>query len=220
MKFCCIIPDRNDRPELTKFCFQQLNRMTLQPDKVYWINHAPISNNFDLVDRIRKGVQIAKEEGFDLCFVLENDDSYKADYFERFAPYFDKYDFFGQEYSIYYNLRNQTYNRFDHKYRSSLMTTGFKISSLARFDWPDADTRFLDIELWKYARHKKRVFIDTGAIGVKHGLGKCGGKGHQMYWPKNFDKDFNQLKKMVDSEAFEFYRDLSTKLQGTWIASH
>jgi hypothetical protein len=213
VKFAVIIPDRNDRPEFTANCFRQLERMTLKPDKIYHMDMPPLGPGYDLVDRINQGASLAGQAGFDLCFIIENDDYYPADYFEQYAPYFNDYHFFGQEYSDYYNLKNQTHNRFIHPHRASLFTTGFKISALNNFDWPDNSKPFLDIPLWHYARHKKRKFVDTGAIGLKHGLGLCGGKGHRMNWPKNYDLDMNWLKKSVDKESFEFYKSLSNKLK-------
>lgn len=185
--------------------------MTLKPDLVIHVNHEPQIEGFDLIERIREGVRKASDAGFDLCYIVENDDAYPADYFERFAPYFDKYDFFGQEHSTYYNLRNLTHNRFDHQYRSSLFTTGFKISALNNFEWPDPNKPFLDIDLWKYARHKRRIFVETGAIGIKHGLGLCGGKGHKFNM-RNRDPEMKWLAEKVDPESLEFYKSMSQKL--------
>jgi hypothetical protein len=212
VKFAVIVPDRRDRKEFTENCLRQLERMTLKPDRIFHIDHAALGPGFDLIDRIKQGVSLATHTGYDLCFIVENDDYYPANYFERFAPYFNDYHFFGQDYSDYYNLKNLTHNRFYHDYRASLFTTGFKISALNNFDWPDNSKPFLDIEIWKYARHKKRKFIDTGAIGIKHGLGLCGGKGHKMNWPKNYDKGMNELRKRVDPESFEFYKSMSEKI--------
>jgi hypothetical protein len=211
MKFAVIIPDRSDRPELTEHCFRQLDRMTLKPDRIFHVNYPPKDAGFDLVSRIKNGVFHAEAEDYDLCFVIENDDAMPSNYFERFAPFFETHDFFGQDSTWYYNLRNLTYNRFDHPYRSSLFTTGFKISALNNFVWPDDSKPFLDIELWKYARHRKRIFIETGAIGIKTGMGLCGGKGHKMKF-NNKDPEMKWLKDRVDQESFEFYKSMSVKL--------
>jgi hypothetical protein len=211
VKFCVIIPDRGDRPELTANCLRMLRRMTLKPEVIFHINGEPGSTMYDLVSRVKTGVESASMAEYDLCFIVENDDYYPADYFERFQPFFPDFHFFGQEFSDYYNLKNLTHNRFDHQYRASLFTTGFKISALNNFEWPPADKPFLDIELWRYARHKRRKFIDTGAIGLKHGLGLCGGKGHRMNL-KNNDRSMNWLRSRVDAESFEFYQSLSKKL--------
>jgi hypothetical protein len=213
MKFCAITPTRGDRPEFLAHCRHQMERMTVQPDKWYLINHAPINGQIDIVSRVWGGMQMAKQDGFEWCFIVEDDDFYPSNYFERFQPFMERSDFIGQEYSFYYNLRNLTYNRFDHRYRSSLFITAFRISAMELFDWPDPDTKFLDIEIWKHARHKRRKFIETGAIGIKHGVGLVGGKGHQGFWPKNNDRDFKWLAGKVDGESLAFYREMSNKLQ-------
>jgi hypothetical protein len=212
MRFCAIIPDHGDRPELTAFCLRQLDRMTLKPSEIIHVNYNPERKGFDLVDRIVKGAANAALMDIDLCFIIENDDAMPANYFERFASFFPDYDFFGQDYSWYYNLKNLTYNRFDHPYRSSLFTTGFKISALNNFIWPDNSKPFLDIEIWKYARHKKRIFIDTGAIGIKHGVGLCGGKGHK-FGMRNKDPEMKWLSERVDAESLEFYKLMAKELK-------
>lgn len=214
MKFCVIIPSRGDRPQFTEQCFRQLYRMTLKPDKIYHINHKPINNDFDLVHRVKSGVEFAKKDGFDLCFIIEDDDHYGADYFERFASYFDNYEFFGQNFSYYYHIGNRTWQLLDrdHKHRSSLCATGFKISAINNFEWPPLFGKpFLDVPLWKYARHKKRIFIDTGMIGIKHGIGVTGGIGHKREWP-NKDPNLTWLKGKVDKDSFEFYKLLSEQI--------
>jgi hypothetical protein len=204
--FVVVVPDRGDRKVLTDHCLWQISRMTVKPDYTYLINYAPLSTNIDLVERVKNGVASAQNDGYDLCFILENDDFYGSDYFERFGNM--KEDFFGQNNSWYYNLRNRTYKNLTHAGRSSLFTTGFRISALERFRWPD-NTPFLDIKFWEHANtyNKKIKFVETGAIGIKTGMGLCGGKGHRMVF-ENRDPDLAWLKKRVDWDSFEFYSGL------------
>lgn len=214
MKFCIIIPDRGDRPELTNFCFDQIMRMTVQPDRIFHINHHPQTERFDLISRVRQGVKQAQAEGFDWCFIVENDDFYPANYFERFFPFLEKYDFIGDENTVYYNLQNLTHKLMTHPYRSSLFTTAFRISALNLFKWPSDHSPFLDVDLWKYARFKRRMFIKSGAIGIKHGLGLCGGKGHVMKM-QNSDNNLSWLRDNTDELGFQFYRSMVQKLKVT-----
>lgn len=186
--------------------------MTVKPAYTYLIKYPPVSTVFDLVDRVRKGIADAQNGGYDLCFIIENDDFMPTDYFERFGNM--KEDFFGQNNSWYYNLRNRTYKNFPHPGRSSLMTTGFRISAIDRFNTDKnweliGNTPFLDIKLWQHANtyNKKIKFVETGAIGIKTGMGLCGGKGHRMIF-ENKDPDLAWLKKRVDWESFEFYSGL------------
>src|SRR5690606_6048878 len=150
-QFAVIIPDRNDRPEFTKHCLMQIQRMTLQPDKIIHVNWPAITNEIDLVERVYHGVLAAKGMGIDLVFIMENDDYYPADYFERFGDM--KADFFGDDLTFYYNLKSRSYSSFPHKYRSSLFTTGFRISKLKDFQW--TGNQFVDMRLWKWAKDNK-----------------------------------------------------------------
>jgi hypothetical protein len=214
-KFAVIIPDRNDRPELIQHCFKQLSRMTVKPDQVFHINWSPISSQVDLVERVLDGACKAKAAGFDLVFIIENDDYYKPDYFERFGDF--NGDIFGDDMTYYYHLKNRQYKSMPHPGRASLFTTGFRISALKDFQW--GGDQFLDGRLWDYAKRNrlKRVFVNTGAIGIKHGIGKCGGKGHKMKMI-NCDSHMSWLKGRVDPESYLFYSELSRKLWETELS--
>lgn len=209
MKFAIITPDRGDRPEFTNFCLHQIERQKLPPGSFTHIhvNYPPLNDEVDLIDRIKHGVNQAKMLGYDWVIVMENDDFYPKDYLSRFLPFMDNADFIGDDRTIYYNIRNRTYSIFDHPHRASLFTTAFRISALNNFEWPTQGPN-LDIMLWKYARHKRRKFIKTGAIGIKHGIGKCGGIGHNRRL-RNTDMDLAFLQDHVDSEALIFYKAIT-----------
>src|SRR5688500_15671549 len=113
MNFAVIIPTR-DRPQFYNHCIEQLSAQTLKPSKVYVIYYPPDNEEMDLVQRIRIGLDCIKAEGIDLVFIWEDDDSYTANYFERFSPFFNTYDFFGDDSTTYYNLKNKTYNTWRH----------------------------------------------------------------------------------------------------------
>jgi hypothetical protein len=211
MKFAIITPDRGDRSQFTSFCLHQIERQQLPLGSFTHIhvNYPPKSSEVDLIERVRHGIDQAKMLGYDWVIMMENDDFYPKDYLSRFIPFMDNADFIGDEQTIYYNLRNRTYSIFDHPHRSSLFTTAFRISALNNFEWPTQGPN-LDIMLWKYARHKRRKFIKTGAVGIKHGIGKCGGIGHTRML-RYHDKDMVFLKERVDGEALAFYKSLTFK---------
>ncbi len=167
----------------------------------YFVTVPPKSDSVDLVQRVKLGVSLAKQDGFDLCFIIENDDYYPSDYFDNIP----NGNLIGSETTIYYNLRNNTYQDFNHPRRSSLFTTGFKISGLGGFDWPPDDYPNLDMRLWA---QRKGTMRKTGAIGIKHGIGKVAGRGHSMTM-KYSDTDWEWLKKHVDTDAFTFYKSLN-----------
>lgn len=205
--FCVIIPNRPGREVLYENCMRQISQMTTQPDRIYNIDYPSISEEVDISERVLSGIELAKKDGIDLCFIIENDDAYPTDYFERFGEM--KEDFFGCETTYYYHIGNRTWQEFIHKNRSSLFTTGFRISAIEGFQLPSSI--HVDVELWKHTiRTKAQIkFIpESGAIGIKgHGSGKSGGKGHKLLM-KNNDLCYSWLKTKVDKQNFEFFTNL------------
>lgn len=209
MSFCTITPTRNDRPELLKFCKQQLERMTLKPDQSYFIDYVPTSKNVDLVDRVKRGYEMAKADGHEYVFIVEDDDHYSSDYFKAFEAAMNRGDdFLGTASTTYYNLKNKTWQKFDHPGRSSLFSTGFRLKAMEKFNWPRSSTVMLDLYIWAHAklqRNATKYFHNVPiALGIKHGIGLCGGKAHQMVL-KHRDEHYAFLKSSVDLEAFKFY---------------
>jgi hypothetical protein len=213
MKIAAIIPDRGDRPELTAFCLKQLESMTVKPDFIFQIDYVPTgASAYDLASRVEEGVKQAREAGADWCFIIENDDAYPVDYFARYMPYLYDFDFVGDTSTVYYNIRTRKHQTLYHPKHSSLFTTAFRTIALDDFKWPedvDPRSRFLDIPLWKYAANKRRAFIVSGAIGIKHGIGKCGGVGHYMNLA-NEDLDLTYLKSKLTPEHISFYHKYHT----------
>lgn len=211
MKIAVIIPDPGFRSEFYDLTVKLMEQQTRKPDHIFRVDHQKIDDKIDLVSRIGAGIEYAEMYQCDFAFIAE-DDFYDSQYIERFMPFLDKVDFIGQPFTYYYHILNRTWHRQDHPGRSSLFTTGFRLSALNNFDFSrlDPQTKFLDLKLWEYARHKKRKFISAGAIGIKHGIGQVLGKGHRQVF-KNKDPDFKWLEEHVSDEAFEFYKGIAEK---------
>jgi len=209
MSFATITPTRHDRPKLLNFCKQQLDRMTLKPDRAYVIDYEPTSKNIDLVDRVKLGFEMASNDGHEYAFIIENDDFYSPDYFKSFEAAMQRGDdFLGTSSTTYYNLKNKTWQKFDHPGRSSLFCTGFRLRAMEKFNWPRNSTIMLDLYIWAHAKlskHATKYFHkEPIALGIKHGIGLCGGKAHKMEL-KHRDEHYAFLKSSVDLEAFKFY---------------
>lgn len=209
MNMCSITPNRGgERENLLMFCCEQLKWMGMA--NTYIMNEPAKSGKCDLVWRVRAGLELAKKDGMDWVFIIESDDAYPTDYISRFAPHMHKYDFIGDQTSLYYRLDTRQYQGITHPGRASLYTTAFRVSALDNFKWPPDDKVFLDIDLWKHTRQKrlKCKFIDSGAVGIKgHGIGMSGGKGHRMKLSKD-DKDLKFLRSKVEDHHMEFYHNL------------
>jgi hypothetical protein len=213
-KFCVIIPDRGDRKDFTKHCLYQMSVQTVKPDKIYHIKYEPTSPVPDLIIRIRCGINHAERDGYDLCYIIENDDFYPINYFQKMQ--FEDYDFIGIGRTIYYSLLQKKYRFLNHKEverlnydRSSLFCTGFRISALKDFEFPDSTYKYLDLDLWRYARIKGNYHLYNPVImpiGMKHGIGLCGGGGHKIsFHYDNNDSDLEWLKNNVTQKSYEFY---------------
>lgn len=201
MKFSVIIPDRGDRKEFTEHCFFQLDRQTMKPDQVIHVNYRPTTSGVDLVERVQFGISQSKN---DKVFIIENDDYYPDDYFEKMQT---EIDFVGVISNYYYHLGLLKYRKFTNTTRSALFTTGFNISALRGFKFPKDG---LDIALWKHATTSKLLHMVT-PIGIKHGHGLCAGGGHKETFKYDHnDKEMDWLKSKVRKESFEFYKQWHT----------
>lgn len=215
MRYCSITPNRGgERAELFQFCLQQLQRMNggQHVTNAYLMNDRAVSDQCDLVPRVKHGIEMAIRDGFEWAFIIESDDAYPDNYFERFAPYLNNFDFVGDQYSTYYHIGDKRYTRIHHPGRASLFTTGIRLSALSKFQWPADSYVFLDQPLWKYAKRFRCKFVDSGAIGIKgHKAGKTGGKGHRIKL-KTDDQNLFFLRNKVQEHHFEFYSDLMKRL--------
>jgi len=211
MSFCAVVPDRGDRKELMSFCRHQLERMTVKPDKVYFVDHPPENGTTDLTGRIRTGISRAQADGIERVFIIESDDAYPKDYFEQMLKGWPQgVKIIGAKATLNYNLRYNSWQRDEHPDRSSLHHTAFDISALDRFHWPDPDFCFLDRKLWTYINRQHipaDLISQPLVVSMKHGIGKTGGRGHSTNYLRK-DPDRSYLKSIVDSESFVFYQSL------------
>jgi hypothetical protein len=210
MGIALLTMDRGDRMPLYNHCLEQVSRFVTPFAEHIKIVHPPKNDQVDLRDRVYEGYLQAKEKGYTWIVVIESDDYYKSDYLLRMWSHFDASDFIGSEFTIYYNLRNRTWERSHHPNHSSLFTTAFRVEAMKDFKWHLAHKTFLDLDIWKYARRFRRSFTDLPAIGIKHNLGKVGGNGHVQTFP-NKDPELTWLKSKVDENSFEFYSKLELK---------
>lgn len=201
---------RGDRPQFLEFCKEQIARQTLKPDKAYFITYPAKGNEFDLTQRFRIGYEMAKADGVDRLYVIEDDDQYSEDHIQRMENEIGDADFIGYNSTLYYNLRNRSWMHQTHPGRSSLFCTGFKVSALSDFIWPPDHYLWLDVRLWEFARdrRKNKVLLETpSCTGIKHSVGLTAGKAHKQILP-NRDMDLSFLKSRVSDWHFDFYSKL------------
>lgn len=215
MKVATITPSRGtEREPFLLYAREQMDMQSLQPDSRYFIAYTPENEHADLTKRVKSGYELAKKEGCDWVIVWEDDDAYHRQHIETILTC-SQFDFVGYQDTIYYNIKNRTYDTIRHAGRASLFCTAFRVSALEGYRWPADNTVFLDINLWSWARQKrKKIKMLSGNpnTGIKgHGFGKAGGKGHRMTMRRK-DDDLSFLRSRVDDKGFQFYTELMKKL--------
>ena len=209
-----LIPDRNDRPQFLKHLFKMLKGQTMQPDFIELVNFPATSKLPDLTKRVRIGFETLKAKGCDCVLIMENDDWYSVFYIETMVNgwlNFNRPDLFGTEQTIYYHLFKKQYRTLKHPNRASLMNT--LISCSITPNWCTDIEVYLDLHLWKHHKGVTILPTKTIAVGIKHGIGKCGGNGHEGMIYNFNDPEFEYLKSIVDSNSLEFYTKLKVQNQ-------
>jgi hypothetical protein len=214
-----LICDPGDRPEFAEQ-WPHLVRYQTRKAQVVQIQGHKKEKDIDLVERMRDGCNFLKKE-CDLIVVVENDDFYTRNYFEKMAVLWERYDrpdLLGFSKTIYYHLALQSYVEIQHPGRASLFATCISASAVDKIKWPSEDEVFLDIKLWSQ-RDLKKVCLEPSVvecIGIKHGLGKIVSQGHRKDFAHyenhgKHDKGMAWLKSHMGQE-FQFYERLSKKL--------
>jgi hypothetical protein len=211
-----LIPDRNDRPQFLEHLFKMLEGQTMQPNFIELVNFPATSEAPDLTKRVRIGFETLKAKGCDCVLIMENDDWYSCHYIERMVNgwlNFNRPDLFGIDYTYYYHIFKNQYRLLKHPNRASLMNT--LISCAITPNWCNDSEVYLDLHLWK--KHKGTTFTPSQtkpiAIGIKHGIGKCGGNGHEGMIYNYNDNYLDILRNFTDLDSLEFYTKLKSQNQ-------
>lgn len=232
MKIACIIPDRSDRPQFLEQCRKMLLNQTVKVDHVELVNYAANSEKPDITERYRIGYErISKLGDFDVIFFIENDDYYSPTYIEIMLGAWNDAgnpDLFGTSYTYYYHIGLQSYFMMNHPERASAMNTMIKPNLL--INWPNDNEVYTDLHLWMHDHVLsgiKKTFTPNKiiSIGIKHGVGLCGGRHHKDRLNRykmrgglgneianGFDDvDTVWLRMNTDVESFEFYEEWKIK---------
>lgn len=215
-----IIPDRNDRPELLQNCIRMMEAQTVEPEIIMIVNDPPVSDECDITWRYRTGYDRLRNKGLDCILLIENDDWYSPDYIETMVTQWEsaiippnqytiKYpQILGTCYTIYYHLQLRSWFKMEHFSRASAMNTLLKPD--LDIQWPADNDPYTDLHLWKQLEGYTFLPEKRISIGMKHGIGKCGGKNHKdnLHRFINDDRDFLHLYAYLDSESFKFYTKL------------
>lgn len=215
MKIGVLVPTRGDRPAFLTFCINRIKQQTLSPDFISIVDFVPHSTTGDLTLRYRTGIKELSDKGADLILFIEDDDWYHPEYIETVVQLWKengKPDIFGFNSSLYYHIGTNRLGRLFHRNRSSMFCTCIATNAVnsPEFEWPADDYPFLDLHLWKKLKGASVDMPFHIAIGIKHGIGLCGGRGHisdsNLY--DRTDSEFQLLESLIGEQDVEFYRSI------------
>ena len=188
-----------------------MQRQTIQPHQVIHVNYAPLGPKPDITARYRTGYnQVASD--IDIIALIENDDWYSETYLEESAEFWvetGQPDLLGRTFTRYYNIFERGWFDMNHVTRSSAMNT--LIKPRLNINWCRDDEVYTDTHLWMNVPiHKVIVPMPLNCLGIKHGIGMCGGKNHVDYLHRyiNRDPSMAYLKQIIDTHSFNFYETL------------
>lgn len=210
-KVAVIIPTRGDRPKFLKHARWLIEQQAFQPDMILTMNSKPTGPGADLTKRYRVGYEHATKMGMDLTIWWEDDDWYNRKYIQMMVNQWTKAgkpDLVGNAQSRYYHIITGQWADIHHPGHSSAMNMAVKTG--LDIPWPADNHIFLDKHIWDRMGSKGLLLSHNMSIGIKHGFGKCGGKGHdpRLGIYKEKDENFVQLQQTVDKKSLRLYQTI------------
>lgn len=205
-----VIPTRGDRTVFIERCLFMMYRQTLKIDKIEVVDEQPKSNDKDITYRYRKGFESLFKQGCKVVFLIEDDDWYSEDYIKTMYDqwlHLRKPQILGVGNTTYYHLNRSEHTTMTHKFRSSAFST-MVTKDVMNINFPKDNYPFLDISLWQQLKGKTFIPKSTICLGIKHGIGVCGGSGHNPGFKyQNQDENYSFLKKIIGQD-FNFYKKM------------
>lgn len=179
---------------------------------VKFIDFAPDSDLPDITRRYRIGYNTLSNYNIDVICFMENDDWYAPNYLEYMCEIWNMHgrpDLMGPSNTMYYHLKLKKYMMMLHENRASAMNTMIKPGM--EFNWPLDHDPYTDQWLWTQQNGiKTKKIVRTPAlvtIGMKHGIGMCGGEMHKTYLERYIHDDAESLmlKQHLDDDSYRFF---------------
>lgn len=213
LKVAIVIPDRGDRSEFMANCSRLIARQTVMGKMkteilIKIVDYPPVDDKVDITPRYRFGYDFCRGKGLDVICYMENDDWYSEDYLEYMLTQWvlhGRPPLFGTRYTIYYHIRLGRWYTYYHSDRASMMNTLMKPDM--EVPWPPDQEPFTDAHLWFHIKGWVTFNPDRHySLGIKHGVGKCGGPSHNDRFSRYQNEDEGLLQVTVDPESYEFYK--------------
>ena len=221
MKIGTVTPTLGDRPIFLNRLKERLNNQTRKADVSVFVDHKG-NGKVDIRERYIKGIKECFDKGCDLVLFIEDDDYYPLTYIEEMSSEWERLNrpnIFGVKTTTYYQIVSNRFVNMSPNH-SSAYCTG--IGSGAKYEVGAVSSPYYDIAIWA-ANKGPQVELKNPPLGIKHGLGRCGGVGHDInsrLYMANIDLDMSLLRQRVDKESFNFYNKLAGNRIGVVIVSY
>lgn len=223
MRIGIIVPTRGDRKDFLQNCLKLIYAQSIFEDEsihvvLEIIAYEPLSESCDITQRYRQGYDNLRNKEIDVIAFMEDDDWYSPDYLQTMVSKWvdsGKPDLLGTTYTIYYHVGLFAHFQMNHHSRSSAMSTLIKPD--LDFKWCPDNEPYTDIHLWQTLKGVLFTPEKHICLGIKHGVGKCGGKSHvdRLFRYENEDKNGVWLKSVIGEKDFDFYNETHTRLNIT-----
>lgn len=215
MKIGIAIPTRGDRSLFLSRCLEMMENQTRKADLIHIVSEAPKSEDKDITYRYKKAFNKLFADGCDVVFLIEDDDYYSEIYIETMFNEWvkaGKPEVFGTDSTTYYHLNRKCYKVMQHKNRSSAFST-MVTNAVLNIDFPKDNEPFLDLEIWKQLNGKTFTDSNNICMGIKHGVGLLGGKGHNESFPYEKQDNNHEFLKSVVGNMYNSYINLLKQLK-------
>lgn len=208
MRVGVLIPTLRERPQFLAFLLNRLNRQTRKPDEVLILDYPNNTDKADIAKRYKEGAKKLLKT-CDFVLFVEDDDYYPLTYIHEMCEAWagsGKPKLIGCRETVYYHLQSRRWLKTAPRHSSAFCTgVGRGVNLNVCEDYEP----YYDLALWKENKGIQ-VMIKKPPIGIKHGIGRCGGTGHDKDFRRynKTDPYFQELKLMTDKEAFRFYCSL------------
>ena len=219
-RVACITVTRGDRPEFLQHC-RYLMEEQLAPANHVVVSGDPGPGNYDMGPKLRMGMEWARENGYDLALVIEDDDWYGPDYVMESAEHWEKA---GRPLAIgimaakTYHIGRDEYMAWGFPQISTLANMGFNLARMDELFWSDVALDDGRLSCPRAAWSQDAYFglmhdvhcrlFTYQYVGIKHGIAGCMLQHRKTVAESIKDPDHRILRALVDPVSYKFYQVL------------
>ena len=152
------------------------------------------------------GIREVEKYDLEAVFIIEDDDYYPPNYISEMMQRLEGFDLAGETKTVYYNVKQKGWSRFNNTRHASLFQIVMKPGVLQLFKKICLKhKKLIDIKLCYQIKNKNLFQAPPIAIGIKGLSGRAGiGVGHREGRAVNQDATGEKLKELIGKDS-EYY---------------